>query len=90
MKGEKYDWSPSVQGIVLGGFYYGYILTHIHAGQFSLMFGSKKLILISLLASSLLTLLTPFVASWHVAYIIAIRVFTGMTQVFFFTIFKIF
>lgn len=32
---EEFDWSPNVQGLVLGSFFYGYVLTQIVGGKFS-------------------------------------------------------
>ncbi|RWS09109.1 Sialin-like protein [Dinothrombium tinctorium] len=76
----EFNWAPSTQGAVLGAFYYGYILTHINSGQLAEWIGAKRLIAISILTSSVLTLLTPIAAYFNVIAVIAIRVVTGMSQ----------
>lgn len=70
-----------MQGLVLGAFYYGYIMTHIFAGQLAERLGARWLIAVSILTSSALTLLTPLAAYFHVTAVVILRVVTGMAQV---------
>lgn len=30
---EEFDWSPKIQGLILGSFFYGYVLTQIIGGK---------------------------------------------------------
>ncbi|KAI1287510.1 Sialin [Halotydeus destructor] len=78
-KGE-FDWSSTVQGMLLGSFFYGYIVTHMIGGHLSQYFGAKRLIAGSLLISSTLTLLSPVAAYAGSTTFIALRVVTGLAQ----------
>ncbi|KAF8789845.1 putative inorganic phosphate cotransporter like protein [Argiope bruennichi] len=42
-KGEQYNWDSKAQGIILGSFFYGYILTQLPGGILSERFGGKWL-----------------------------------------------
>ena len=80
MKGD-FDWSDSLQGIILGAYYYGYIITNINGGQLSDWIGSRLLCGMSILVSGILTLLTPITSYWNVYAMIFLRVLIGLFQV---------
>jgi len=67
--------------VILGSFYYGYVLTHLVGGQLAQLVGAKLLISASLFISTLLTLLTPWASSVDVTALISLRVITGFAQV---------
>jgi MFS transporter, ACS family, solute carrier family 17 (sodium-dependent inorganic phosphate cotransporter), other len=54
-----YDWSEAVQGVILSSFYWGYIITHIPGGMLVEKLGGKITLLAGIVATSILTLLTP-------------------------------
>jgi MFS family permease len=74
-------WSETLQGHILGSFYYGYIATNINGGQLADMFGVRYLCAFVTLSSAILTLLTPVVAFWSPIALIVLRVITGLAQV---------
>ncbi|XP_064597334.1 sialin-like [Liolophura sinensis] len=78
-KGE-FDWSPSLQGIILGSFFYGYVTTQIPGGWIAENFGGKKLFGFGVLCTSALTLLTPVAARLHVGVLILIRILEGIGE----------
>ena len=77
---QKFDWSETVQGHILGSYYYGYILTNINGGQLADKFGPRWMCGIITLISSLLTLLTPMIARLDVTTLILLRIGTGLCQ----------
>lgn len=54
-----YEWSEATQGLILSSFYMGYIITHIPGGILVEKFGGKITLLGGIVASSVLTALTP-------------------------------
>ena len=76
----QFHWDETMQGHILGSFYYGYIATNINGGQLADMFGARWLCGIVTLISAIFTLLTPVVARWDVNALILLRVGTGLCQ----------
>ena len=74
-------WEKSIQGHILGSFYYGYFVSQIPGGLLAERFGAKWVITGSMGLSTATTLLTP-VAS-HASYIllIVLRVLCGIASV---------
>lgn len=77
--GPKYDWSPSLQGILLGAFNYGIMITHIPGGRLAEVFGGKWLIFLAMAISSLVNVLTPLMAQFSYV-LIGSRIVLGMAQ----------
>ncbi|CAG4952631.1 unnamed protein product [Colias eurytheme] len=80
-----FDWSYSVQSLVLSSFFWGYVVLQIPAGVLARRVGGKVLITIAIAVNSLISLLMPFLANiggWKV--VCACRVLQGMTQGFVF------
>lgn len=76
-----YDWSETLQGVILSAFYWGYIITHIPGGMLVERFGGKVLLLAGIAATSVLTCLTPVSITFGGAYLlIANRVVMGLCQ----------
>lgn len=47
----RFDWDPSTQGLILGGFFYSYIIVQVPMGRFAEIFGAKSIIGVGLLGS---------------------------------------
>lgn len=75
-----FDWDSSVQGLVLGSFFYGYILTVIPGGVLAEQFGPKWLIGGGILITSVLSLLIPLAANLHHLAVVAIRILQGLAE----------
>lgn len=76
-----YEWSETLQGVILSSFYWGYIITHIPGGMLVERFGGKVLLLAGIVATSVLTCLTPLSIALGGAYLlIANRVVMGLCQ----------
>ncbi|XP_054156517.1 sialin-like [Oppia nitens] len=75
-----FEWSESIQGVVLGAYYYGYIVTNCFGGQLADWMGARLLVGASLLSSGILTLIIPVCANWSVYSVIVVRIATGLAQ----------
>ncbi|CAF1238810.1 unnamed protein product [Adineta ricciae] len=76
----EFDWSPKLQGMVLGSFFYGYVLTQIIGGMLAERFGAKWIFGGSIFIAGILTLLTPMAARINVGLLIAIRLLIGAIE----------
>ena len=68
-------------GLILGSFYYGYILTQIPGGWLAHRYGAKYVFGIGVVMTALLTLLTPNAASVGVWCLVMVRIMEGIFQV---------
>ncbi|XP_021001596.2 putative inorganic phosphate cotransporter [Parasteatoda tepidariorum] len=79
-KGEKYDWNPRIQGIILGAYYQGYVVTQLPGGILAEKFGAKWVFGGGVLATSIFSLLTPLAVSWGTTAFICVRVLQGFAD----------
>lgn len=56
---EKYDWSQTLQGVILSAFYWGYLLTHVPGGLLSARIGGKYTLLLGVATATIFTVFTP-------------------------------
>lgn len=77
----EFNWNKNTQGLILAGYFVGYLITEIPGGWLSLKFGSKIVLGISLLVSSLLTIVLPFAARIHYTLLIVCRFLIGAAHV---------
>ncbi|XP_071038096.1 putative inorganic phosphate cotransporter isoform X4 [Parasteatoda tepidariorum] len=75
----EFDWDSSIQGQVIGSYFYGYILTQLPAGILAEMYGAKWIYGIGILMTSLLTFLTPLAARWNVWALVVLRAAIGLS-----------
>lgn len=79
--GGTYDWSEAIQGVILSSFYWGYIITHIPGGILVEKLGGKITFLAGIVATSILTFLTPASISYGGSTLLIInRVIMGLSQ----------
>ncbi|KAF2882551.1 hypothetical protein ILUMI_23629 [Ignelater luminosus] len=76
--GVRYDWDAQLQGLILGSYFWGYILTSIPGGYLAERFGPTKTVGVSGVISAVLTILTPLSASWHYSAVITLRFILGI------------
>ncbi|GIY03574.1 hypothetical protein CEXT_105101 [Caerostris extrusa] len=79
-KEGEFIWSPQMQGVILGSFYYGYCVSQVPGGRLAEMYSGKWVFGIGTVITALLTLLTPLAARCHVGLLIAIRSLEGLAQ----------
>uniref|UniRef100_A0A182XA81 Major facilitator superfamily (MFS) profile domain-containing protein n=1 Tax=Anopheles quadriannulatus TaxID=34691 RepID=A0A182XA81_ANOQN len=76
--GPRYNWSSHDQSIILGAYFYGYLISSLPAGIFAERFGGRNMVGLSLAFSALLTALTPLAADNGMWATIANRVALGI------------
>jgi MFS transporter, ACS family, solute carrier family 17 (sodium-dependent inorganic phosphate cotransporter), other len=74
---EEFGWTGTEKGIVLSSFFLGYTLFQIPSGWLANRYGGKALVGWSLLAWSLMTILTPVATSVSFGALIAARILMG-------------
>ena len=68
-------------GLILGAFYYGYMVFQIPGGWLALRVGGARLFGAAVLVASVLTLLTPAAARWSPVALIVLRILEGLALV---------
>lgn len=68
-------------GVILGAFYYGYMIFQIPGGWLALRLGGARLFGIAILVASIFTLLTPMATRWSPIALIVLRVLEGLALV---------
>ena len=74
-------WDKSVQGHILGSFFYGYLVSQIPGGLLAERFGAKWIIAGFLGLSTVATLLTPVASHISFVLLIVLRVLCGIGSV---------
>lgn len=72
-----FEWNTYQQNIVLGSFFWGYILTELPGGRLAELVGGRRVFGHSMLWASLLTFITPFAANFSYVALIVVRVVLG-------------
>lgn len=78
---RKFNWSEYDQNIIMGSFFWGYVLTELPGGRMAEMIGARPVFGYSMLLASMITLLTPMAAKIGIYCIILCRVLLGFTLV---------
>lgn len=76
----EFNWPREMQGIILGAFFWGYLITQIPSGLLSRTCSCKLIYGGGVLWSGVLTLLTPLAARTSVYCLIALRVLIGFGE----------
>lgn len=77
----EFNWDEEEQGIILGCFFFGYLVTQMPGGILGQRFGGKWPLGIGLLVTAIFTLLTPAAAYLGKEALIAVRVLQGVGEV---------
>lgn len=78
---QQFDWNEKQQGLILGSFFWGYVVTQLPGGRMADMFGSKIVFLMGILIPSVLTIISPLAAKQHYVLFIVLRVLQGLFEV---------
>ena len=74
-------WEKSIQGHILGSFFYGYLVSQIPGGLLAERFGAKWIIAGFLGMSTVATYLTPIASRISFGLLIVLRVLCGIGSV---------
>lgn len=81
---QTHNWSKQQQGLILSSFFWGYLLAQIPVSQMAQHFGAKILLTIASIVCSLLTLITPWAASFDWKFMLLTRALQGLFQGFYY------
>ncbi|KAK4468208.1 hypothetical protein MN116_008366 [Schistosoma mekongi] len=76
----EFKWSRLTQGLILGAFFWGYILTQIPGGILAFRFGPKWVIFSSLLGCAITEFCIPSAARIRAELLIILRIIQGLLQ----------
>lgn len=76
----EFNWDESTQGIILGSFFLGYVLTNIPGGRMAELVGGKLIFGLGVLFTAILTVVSPFAAYWGLGPFLAVRIAEGFTE----------
>ena len=79
-KGE-FKWDKRMQGLLLGGFFWGYLVLQVVGGVVSERFGAKKVIAIGMFPVAVLNILTPVCARADPYLFLVVRILVGLGEV---------
>ena len=74
----KFDWNEYEQNIIIGSFFWGYLLTELPGGRLAETFGTRRVFGYSMLAASLITLVTPYAAYIGYLAVTVLRALLGL------------
>lgn len=81
MKEQEFDWDSKLQGYILSSFFYGYVTTQIFGGWLSAKIGGKRVFAFGIAVTSILTIITPFLARASVYLLLVVRIVEGIFEV---------
>lgn len=79
-KGE-FDWDTTTQSIILGSFYWCYVLSQVIGGLLTQYFGTKVVFGFSQFVTAICSLLIPHAAVIHYVLVIILRSIQGIASV---------
>ncbi|KAL2080375.1 hypothetical protein ACEWY4_024168 [Coilia grayii] len=79
-EGHRFAWDSETQGMLLGAFFFGYLLTQIPGGYLAGRFGGSVFLGVGVLGTAALTLLTPLAADMGASWLFALRALEGFGE----------
>lgn len=77
----KFDWNEELQGIILGSFYIGYVITHLPGALLCEYFGGKYVLCLGILSTAIFSVITPLVTEAGGAPgLIILRILMGLGE----------
>ncbi|KOB70962.1 Sodium-dependent phosphate transporter [Operophtera brumata] len=73
----RYHWDMKQKNLLLGCFFWGYVLTELPGGRLAEVIGARRVFGYSTLLASVLTLLTPGAAVAGFGWVVAVRTLLG-------------
>lgn len=73
----KFSWDAFQQNLILGSFFWGYILTELPGGRLAELIGGHRVFGHSMLWASVITLFTPYAAYLDFKAVVVLRALLG-------------
>lgn len=80
VKPGQFEWTENERSILLGAFFYGYVITQLPAGFLSERYGAKWIFGVAMFVTALLSLLIPLAARIHWLALFGARFLQGKFQ----------
>ena len=77
----EFVWDEQLQGIILGSFFWGYILTNLVGGRLAELVGGRLVMGVGVFGTAFFTVLSPLFAKWSTTAFVVLRVLEGMCEV---------
>lgn len=74
---QRFKWTEHDKQLILGSFFWGYILTELPGGRLAELVGGHRVFGHSMLWASVLTLIIPFAANMGLYAMVTVRVLLG-------------
>ncbi|XP_070000864.1 uncharacterized protein [Penaeus vannamei] len=75
------NWDETIQGFVMGSFFYGYAMSQIIGGRVSELYGTKWVFGGCIFSGGISALLSPIAARAHYGVFIVLRIIQGLCQI---------
>lgn len=62
-RSKRFHWSPKTQGMILGAYFYAYVVVTLPGGRTAEVVGAKWVITIGLVGAAVINFVTPLIAS---------------------------
>lgn len=79
--GPRFNWSTSEQSLLLGAYFWGYLVTSLPGGLLAEWLGGRAVVGYTLMGSVVCTALTPIAADFSYWLVFTLRLFTGVLAV---------
>ncbi|XP_014215607.1 sialin [Copidosoma floridanum] len=76
----EFAWDEKTQGVILGAFFLGYVMTNVPGGRVAERIGGKIVYGLGVFLTALLTVVSPFAAYWGLYPFLVIRIAEGFTE----------
>uniref|UniRef100_A0A2C9LEQ0 Major facilitator superfamily (MFS) profile domain-containing protein n=1 Tax=Biomphalaria glabrata TaxID=6526 RepID=A0A2C9LEQ0_BIOGL len=76
----EFHWSKELEGLILGAFFWGYLVLQVPGGRMSEKIGAKKVIAFAMFPVAILTLLSPIAARTDPYFFMVIRGLIGLGE----------
>ncbi|XP_063973825.1 sialin [Diachasmimorpha longicaudata] len=76
----EFNWDETTQGIILGSFFLGYVITNVPGGRMAEKVGGKLVYGLGVLLTAILTVVSPWAAYWGLPAFLAVRIAEGFTE----------
>jgi len=76
-----FAWSKEVQGVILGSFFWGYLITQVPGGWLANRFSAKRVLGYFMLMTAGATLLMPAGARFGASAVVLLRIVAGIGEV---------
>ncbi|KAK7866872.1 hypothetical protein R5R35_006036 [Gryllus longicercus] len=76
----EFDWDEMQQGVILGSFFWGYLVFQVPGGRVAELYGAKRIFGGAILLNGFMSLVLPSAARLHWSLLLVIRAMQGLAQ----------